>query len=36
MLWDGVNLFKHYADKPEGLDDGLQKCGTECEGDYSL
>ena len=31
-----MNLFQYYADKPEGLDDGLQKCETECEGDYSL
>ena len=36
MLWDGVNLFQHYATKPDDIEQGLQKCETECEGDYSL
>ena len=26
MLWDGVNLFKHYAAKPDDIEQGLQKC----------
>ena len=31
--WDGVNLFKYYSTQPDNLDEGLQKCGKECEGD---
>ena len=36
QLWDGVDLFKYYSVKPDNLDEGLQKCGVEDEGDYSL
>ena len=36
MLWDGVNLFKHYSAKPDDMEQGLQKCERENEGDYSL
>ena len=34
--WDGVNLFKHYPNKPAYMDDVLKKCAEEAEGKYSL
>ena len=34
--WDGVNLFKHYPTKFDDMDERLQMCENEDEGDYSL